>query len=98
MIPYGRQSIDKKDIEAVVEVLRSDWLTNGPKVPEFETALAKFVGAKYAVAVCNGTAALHAAMYGLHPRHYDEVIGMCARQDIKCGTPLSWNLLKSNNE
>jgi perosamine synthetase len=74
MIPYGRQSIDKNDIEAVVEVLRSDWLTNGPKVPEFETALAKFVGAKYAVAVCNGTAALHAAMFALGIGPGDEVI------------------------
>jgi len=74
MIPYGRQSIDKNDIEAVVEVLRSDWLTTGPKVPEFESALAKYVGAKFAAAVCNGTAALHAAMFALGIGPGDEVI------------------------
>jgi perosamine synthetase len=74
MIPYGKQSIDKDDIEAVVEVLRSDWLTTGPKVSEFESALAKYVGAKFAVAVCNGTAALHAAMFALGIGPGDEVI------------------------
>jgi perosamine synthetase len=74
MIPYSRQSIDRNDIEAVVEVLRSDWLTTGPKVPEFEKALAKFVGAKHAVAVCNGTAALHSAMFALGVGPGDEVI------------------------
>ncbi|MBI5728523.1 MAG: UDP-4-amino-4,6-dideoxy-N-acetyl-beta-L-altrosamine transaminase [Candidatus Magasanikbacteria bacterium] len=61
MIPYGRQTIDEADIAAVVEVLRSDWLTQGPKVAEFEEALAAYCGARYAVAVANGTAALHAA-------------------------------------
>ena len=60
MIPYGRQSIDEEDIRAVVEVLHSDWLTTGPKVAEFEEAVANFVGARYAVAVSSGTAALHA--------------------------------------
>jgi perosamine synthetase len=74
MIPYGRQSIDEEDIRAVVEVLRSDWLTTGPKVAEFERALANFVGAKEAVAVSNGTAALHAAMYALGIGPGDEVI------------------------
>jgi perosamine synthetase len=74
MIPYGKQSIDKDDIEAVVEVLRSDWLTTGPKIPEFESAIAKYVGARYAVAVCNGTAALHAAMFALGIGPGDEVI------------------------
>lgn len=74
MIPYSRQSIDRNDIEAVVEVLRSDWLTTGPKVPEFEKALAKFVGAKHAVAVCNGTAALHSAMFALGVGPGNEVI------------------------
>ena len=63
MIPYGRQWIDDADIAAVTEVLRSDWLTTGPKVAEFETEFAKTVGAKHAVAVSNGTAALHAAAY-----------------------------------
>jgi len=74
MIPYGRQSIDEDDIKAVVEVLRSDWLTTGPKVVEFEQAFAEYVGAKETVAVCNGTAALHAAMYALEIGPGDEVI------------------------
>ena len=71
MIPYGRQTIDDEDIKAVIEVLRSDWLTTGPKVAEFEEALARYVGAKYAVAVSSGTAALHCAMYalGIGPGH-----------------------------
>lgn len=69
MIPYGRQSIDDDDIEAVIEVMKSDWLTCGPKVIEFENALAAYCGAKHAVAVANGTAALHVAMLagGLGP-------------------------------
>jgi perosamine synthetase len=74
MIPYGRQSIDEDDIRAVVDVLRSDWLTTGPKVGEFEQSFAQFVGAKEAVAVNSGTAALHAAMYALKIRPGDEVI------------------------
>jgi len=74
MIPYGRQSIDEEDIQAVVEVLRSDWLTTGPKVEEFERAFARAVGAKHAVAVSSGTAALHAAMYALGIGPGDEVI------------------------
>lgn len=74
MIPYGRQSIDEEDIQAVVEVLRSDWLTTGPKVDEFEGAFADLVGAKEAVAVCNGTAALHGAIYALGIESGDEVI------------------------
>ncbi|MFZ0299257.1 MAG: DegT/DnrJ/EryC1/StrS family aminotransferase, partial [Candidatus Sulfotelmatobacter sp.] len=61
MLPYGRQSISEDDIQAVVDVLRSDWLTTGPKVSEFEEALAARVGAKYAVAFSSGTAALHGA-------------------------------------
>jgi perosamine synthetase len=74
MIPYGKQSIDDDDIRTVIGVLRSDWLTTGPKVPEFEKAVADFVGAKYAVAVCNGTAALHAVMFALGIGPGDEVI------------------------
>jgi perosamine synthetase len=74
MIPYGRQSIDEEDIKAVAEVLRSDWLTTGPKVSEFEEAFAKAVGTKFAVAVSSGTAALHAAMYALGISPGDEVI------------------------
>lgn len=74
MIPYGKQTIDAEDIEAVVEVLQSDWLTTGPKVDEFERAVADLVGAKYAVAVNSGTAALHAAMHALGIGPGDEVI------------------------
>ena len=74
MIPYGRQSIDEEDIKAVTDVLRSDWLTTGPKVAEFEEVFADYVGAKYAVAVSSGTAALHAAMYALGIGPGDEVI------------------------
>lgn len=62
MIPYGRQAIDDDDIAAVVDVLKGDWLTQGPKIQAFEDALADRVGARYAVAFSNGTAALHAAM------------------------------------
>jgi len=74
MIPYGRQCLDEEDIQAVVEVLRSDWLTTGPRVVEFEKAFAKFVGVKEAVALSSGTAALHAAMYALDIGPGDEVI------------------------
>lgn len=58
-IPYGRQHITEEDIQAVVETLQSDYLTQGPKIQEFEAAFAKYIGSKYAVAVSNGTAALH---------------------------------------
>lgn len=69
LLPYGRQSIDEDDIDAVVQTLRSDWLTTGPKVAEFEEAMAALVGAKYAVSFSSGTAALHAAAFtaGLQP-------------------------------
>ena len=73
-LPYGRQSIAQDDIDAVVEVLRGDWLTTGPKVPEFEEAFARFTGAAHAVAVCNGTAALHCAFAALGIGPGDEVI------------------------
>ena len=74
MIPYGRQLIDAEDIQAVVDVLKSDWLTTGPKIGEFESAFADVGGAKYAVAVNSGTAALHAAMFALGIGPGDEVI------------------------
>ena len=61
MIPYGRQDISEEDIQAVVEVLRSDWLTQGPAVERFEQEVARYCGAKYAVAVSSATAALHIA-------------------------------------
>lgn len=60
-IPYGRQNITEDDITAVIEVLRSDWLTQGPMIDRFEQAVANYCGAKYAVAVSNATAALHLA-------------------------------------
>jgi len=62
-LPYGRQSVDEADIQAVVDVLRSDWLTTGPKVGEFEEAFAAYVGASHAVSFSSGTAALHAAAF-----------------------------------
>ena len=61
MIPYGRQNINDEDIQSVVEVLRSDWLTQGPAVKRFELAMAAYCGAKYAVAVNSATSALHIA-------------------------------------
>ncbi|MFZ2491215.1 MAG: UDP-4-amino-4,6-dideoxy-N-acetyl-beta-L-altrosamine transaminase [Thermoanaerobaculia bacterium] len=73
-LPYGRQSISEDDIAAVSDVLRSDWLTTGPKVGEFEAAFAEAVGAKHAVAVSNGTAALHAAAYAAGVGEGDEAI------------------------
>ena len=73
-IPYGRQSISEEDIQAVVDVLRSDYLTTGPKVTEFENTVANYVGAKYAVAVSNGTAALHIACLAAGIQPGDEVI------------------------
>lgn len=73
-IPYGRQSISEEDIQAVVDVLRSDYLTTGPKVAEFENIVANYVGAKYAVAVSNGTAALHIACLAAGIQPGDEVI------------------------
>jgi dTDP-4-amino-4,6-dideoxygalactose transaminase len=60
-IPYGRQNITDADIAAVVETLHSDYLTQGPKAGEFEKEFADYIGSKYAVAVANGTAALHLA-------------------------------------
>jgi len=64
-IPYGRQSISEEDIEAVVQVLRSDWLTQGPVVPAFESAMANACDAVHAVAVSNATSALHIACLAL---------------------------------
>lgn len=65
MIPYGRQNISQNDIDAVVDVLRSDFLTQGPVVPEFEKVVASYTGAKYAVAVNSATSALHIACLAL---------------------------------
>ncbi len=74
LLPYGRQTIDEDDVAAVVQTLRSDWLTTGPRVAEFENALAAVAGTSEAVAVSNGTAALHAAMYSLGVGPGDEVL------------------------
>lgn len=65
MIPYGRQDISEADIQAVVDVLRSDFLTQGPVIPAFEQAVTAYCGVKYAVAVSNGTCALHIACLAL---------------------------------
>ncbi len=74
MIPYGRQSISQEDLDAVAEVLRGDWLTQGPAIDRFEDAVAEYVGTRHAVAFSSGTAALHgaAAAAGLGPG--DEVV------------------------
>lgn len=73
-LSYGHQSIDEEDIQIVIETLRSPFLTQGPKIKEFEQAIADYVGAQYAVAFCNGTAALHAACYAAGIGEGDEVI------------------------
>ena len=74
LLPYGRQAVDDDDIAAVVAVLKSDWLTTGPKVADFEQAVAARVGARHGVAVANGTAALHAAAFAAGVVPGDEVI------------------------
>lgn len=73
-IPYGRQWIDDDDIKAVIEVLRSDWITQGPKIQEFEERIAEYVGAECVVAFNSGTSALHGAMYAAGISPGDEVI------------------------
>ena len=74
MIPYGRQFIDDEDIQEVIKTLKSDFITQGPKIKEFESALCEYTGAKYAVAVSNGTAALHISCLAAGIRHNHEVI------------------------
>jgi len=73
-IPYGRQNISEEDIQAVIETLQSDFLTQGPKIAEFENAFAKYIGSQYAVAVSNGTAALHLCALALKVRPGQKVI------------------------
>ncbi len=73
MLPYGRQSISAADIAAVVKVLRSDWLTQGPAIEQFEQRVAEYCGAKYAVALANGTAALHLAALALDLKPGDQL-------------------------
>lgn len=74
LLPYGHQSIDDDDIQAVVEALRSDWITTGPKVAKFEEVFAEYLGAKYAVSFSSGTAALHGAAYAAGLKSGDEAI------------------------
>ncbi|MBM7606294.1 UDP-4-amino-4,6-dideoxy-N-acetyl-beta-L-altrosamine transaminase [Metabacillus crassostreae] len=73
-LPYGRQWIDEEDIQSVVNILKGDYLTTGPAVAEFEQAVASYVGAMYAVAFSNGTAALHGACFAAGIGEGDEVI------------------------
>jgi len=73
-IPYGRQNITDEDIQSVVKVLKSDLLTQGPKIAEFEKAFTEYIGVKYAVAVSNGTAALHLCALALGVKEGDKVI------------------------
>ncbi|OHA66523.1 MAG: UDP-4-amino-4,6-dideoxy-N-acetyl-beta-L-altrosamine transaminase [Candidatus Wildermuthbacteria bacterium RIFCSPHIGHO2_01_FULL_49_22b] len=73
-LPYGHQWIDQEDVRAVVKILRSEWLTQGPLVEEFENAVAKYCGARYALAVSSGTAALHVAYFAAGIQKGDEVI------------------------
>ena len=73
-IPYGKQHLDDDDIEAVVKTLKSDWITQGPAISEFEKAVANKVGAQYAVAVATGTAALHCACFAAGIGKGDEII------------------------
>ncbi|MCD5992986.1 UDP-4-amino-4,6-dideoxy-N-acetyl-beta-L-altrosamine transaminase [Pseudomonas sp. CDFA 602] len=106
MIPYGRQSLDQADIEAVIQVLGSDWLTQGPVLEHFEVAMAERCQAEFGVAVCNATAALHVACLaaGLGPgdRLWTTPITFLASANCGryCGAqvdfvdidPLTWNL------
>ena len=74
MIPYGKQSIDNEDLDSVIEVLKSDWLTTGPKIEEFERSFSNYVGSKFSIALNSGTAALHSVMYAIGIKNGDEVI------------------------
>ena len=73
-ISYGRQYISDEDIQSVVETLKSDYLTCGPKIAEFEQAFCEYGNAKYSVAVCNATAALHIAAMALGVQPGDNII------------------------
>ena len=74
IIPYGKQHITEEDIQEVEKVLRSDFLTQGPKVKEFEQNFAEYIGSEYAVAVANGTAALHLSALAMEIQPGDKVI------------------------
>ncbi|MEB3056963.1 UDP-4-amino-4,6-dideoxy-N-acetyl-beta-L-altrosamine transaminase [Bacillus pseudomycoides] len=73
-LPYGKQSIDEDDIQVVINVLKSDFITTGPTIKQFENQVAAYVGAKYAVAFSSGTAALHGACFAAGISNDDEVI------------------------
>src|SRR5690349_2918337 len=73
-IPYGKQNITPEDIQAVIKVLQSDYLTQGPHVLEFEQEFSKYIGCKYSVAVANGTAALHLCTLALNVKEGDKII------------------------
>lgn len=73
-LPYGKQWLDDADIEAVVNVLKSDYLTTGPAIQKFEEKFSNYVGSKYSVAFSNGTAALHGACFAAGIGEGDEVI------------------------
>ena len=74
MIPYGQQNITQDDINAVIEALNSNFLTQGPKINEFESKFASYIGSEYAVAVSNGTAALHLSALALNVKKGHKVI------------------------
>lgn len=102
-IPYAHQAIDAADIRAVAEVLKSDWITTGPKVREFEQAIADVAGTREGVAVVNGTAALHAAAFAADIGPGDEVIvpAMTFAASANCvlylgGTPVFADVLEDN--
>lgn len=111
-LSYGKQSVDDSDIQAVVNVLKGDYLTTGPFVKEFEDIVANYVGAKYAVAVSNGTAALHMACFAAGIKEGDEVIvspmtfAASANAVLYCGgtpvfvdiDPLTYNIDPDNIE
>ena len=88
MIPYGRQSIDGADVDAVVKVMRSEWLTQGPTVTAFEQRLVKLTGAAHAVAFSSGTAALHAAA----------AAGGLGPGDLVAASPLSFVASANRND
>lgn len=103
LLPYAKQYIDDDDLNAVNEVLKSDFLTTGPTVKRFEEEIANYVGAKYAVAFSNGTAALHGACYAAGIREGDEVITspMTFAASSNCvlymgGTPVFADIDKDN--
>lgn len=74
MIPYGKQNITEADIQAVAKALTGDFLTQGPTILEFEKAFASYIGCQYAVAIANGTAALHLSAMALNVKPGDKVI------------------------